>query len=141
MSYMENQMDNLITGGVMQKEIFDGNKIIAEFDGWKFEQIEPDYYSGEHNGLMRWKVSLRELKSLMINGFRFHSKWDKLMPIIEKIETIAPSRVIIDCKEVRIVKPKGRDIKVQKESKLESAYEAVIQFIWQLYTLITQTVG
>lgn len=60
---------------------------------------------------------------------KYHSSFDWLMEVVIKIESIAPSRVIIDCKTVRIVKPKGADIKVHTLVKINSLWQAIIKFI------------
>lgn len=122
-SYMANQMDNEITASLMEKDIFDGNEAIAEFDGWKFETIELDCISGSYKGDLRWKVSLSELKHLMVDGFRFHSKWDKLMPIVEKIHqlAIAPDAInkITD----------NRIFNFSIMAPMQDVWKAVIEFI------------
>ena len=75
----------------MDKEIMEGNKLIAEFMGWKFETIENEFggevfaYFGDE---LQWQGQTPSyLNSLFIseNGFAFHCNWNILMPAVEKI--------------------------------------------------------
>lgn len=113
----------------MTKEIIEGNRIIGVFDGW-FQKELPK------NGDLNWfhekystKITDTQSVPTKPEYFKYHSSWDWLMPVVEKIESIAPSRVVIDCREVRIVKPKGSDVKVHSDSKILSVWQACIQFI------------
>lgn len=53
--------------------------------------------------------------------------WNDLMPVVEKIESIAPTRVKIDCNECTIIGDKR--FKVHTMVKLHSVYKCIIQFI------------
>lgn len=57
-----------------QNEIIEGNRIIAEFMGWVHHEDKAydDY----------------EMSQL-----RYHNSWDKLMPVVEKINTLAIDNV------------------------------------------------
>ena len=57
-----------------EQEIVEGNKLIVEFIGYKF--IE--------DGHQYWRLSDKHL--LLENELKYHSSWDWLMPVIEKIE-------------------------------------------------------
>lgn len=60
----------------------------------------------------------------------YESSWDMLMPVVEKIESLAPTRVKIDCNECTIIG--GRRFKVHTLKKINSVYQCVAQFIkWQ----------
>lgn len=65
----------------MDKEIIEGNKIIAEFDGWVLIPIEenlciPTHYERGHDW---WDLD---------HPFLYNESWDYLMPVVEKIESI-----------------------------------------------------
>lgn len=53
--------------------------------------------------------------------------WDTLMEVVQKIESIAPTRVVIDCNECKIIG--DRRFKVHTMNKKNSVYQCVVQFI------------
>lgn len=55
-----------------QKEINEGNKLIAEFIGFEYNRSLPAHGGGV-------------LMTLTIEDCRYHSSWDWLMPVVEKI--------------------------------------------------------
>lgn len=61
----------------MTNEQKEGNKLIAEFDGWKYV-LDGNLFHKVINVLESQLVPLHELK--------YHLSWDWLMPIISKIE-------------------------------------------------------
>lgn len=80
-----------------------GNKLIAEFNGWSFE-VKPDEFGGElfayHNGNMKWRGEKPGYlnKILVSPGFAFHEDFNKLMEVVEKLDeygvwTIRPTYV------------------------------------------------
>jgi hypothetical protein len=118
-----------------QKDIIEGNKLIAEFMGSKRDpqgDISEDY---EHyNGVGM-------LGGYAIN-FSYHLSWDWLMPVVEKIESLELDRnnyeVWIHTWSVDIVSlRKGHSVRKQKiqvdieegDSKILATYRAVIDFI------------
>lgn len=58
-----------------KKEIVDGNKIIADFDGWK--------HSGKGGNLSNYYN--KENQQSHSDDFEYHSSWDWLMPVCKKI--------------------------------------------------------
>lgn len=81
-----------------QEEIIEGNKLIAEFMGWKlitpemrrnpdtwdnsyYEKEVEDWY--EENGEKIVFMDTRTLCS--VTKTKYHSSWDWLMPVVEKI--------------------------------------------------------
>lgn len=107
-------------------EIINGNKLIANFMGGI------DYLMKQHwKGLMSVEAELYYPEEM-----QFHKRWDWLMPVVEKIETI--------CGESNIVKlhfqnnhicyfRNTHNIEVGKRgeniSKIKAVYTAVINFI------------
>lgn len=69
-----------------EQEIIEGNKLIAEFMGVRFSNIDGFYYYGNlmytipvlHPNV--WRLSASELK--------YHTSWGWLMPVVEKISLI-----------------------------------------------------
>lgn len=96
------------------------NEIIAQFMGFELMVFSPDNikcYNPKHN-------------DGTISPVQFHTSWDWLIPVVEKIEslgydtTMKPNELIIwDKDESPLI-----DCEFG-ETKLESAYKAVISFI------------
>lgn len=121
---------------MIQKEIIEGNKLIAEFMGAIITQcysyIEDiqdglEYYFSKENAP---EDRLRYSSS----GIKYHSSWDWLMSVVEKIESLGYSSEIycIGGFENRLqffsggVSPvKSRCFKL----KIEAVYYTVVEFI------------
>jgi hypothetical protein len=82
-----------------QEEILEGNKLIAEFMGLP---VHEEYFRG-------------------IDACKYHSDWNLLMPIVEKIELF--SCYVIDSKTLSTI------IECHYNSKIKSTYQAVVEFI------------
>jgi len=108
-----------------------GNKLIAEFMGVSpvgsgASDKEPNWYDG-------WELQKAGLPfkcGIMGNGTHelpFHSSWDWLMPVVEKIENESDSIIEIELDNAHI----SGDFKlsVHEHSKIESVYTAVVKFI------------
>ena len=79
------------------KEIKEGNKLIAEFIGWKYFDPKPEnknsiaqdgywlYYNGKKKGL---KIVHPLFSTSAMYGLYFYESWDWLMVVIEYIESI-----------------------------------------------------
>ena len=95
------------------------NKLIAEFMGVVFHDDENQYYNadGLHIG----------------NTLQYHTSWDELMPVVEKIEDEGYSleRNKQEDGDWQCLITKGYDIVHQKFSDCsrEATYEAVVEFI------------
>ena len=69
------------------KTIEEGNKLIAEFMGGKKNNISDIYYLPEFGhyfnsyGQIEWSDCFR------LNELKYHTSWDWLMPVVEKIES------------------------------------------------------
>lgn len=72
-----------------QGEWIAGNKLIAEFDGW---YQKPEVNKGSDINWFHEKYSEKVTKSLSLpmrpQHFKYHSSWDWLMPVVEKIQSI-----------------------------------------------------
>lgn len=64
-----------------QEEILEGNKLIAEFMG--AEKV--DKHPQSKSTVVTFKLGKTTIVSSLGN-FKFHSSWDWLMPIVEKIQ-------------------------------------------------------
>lgn len=113
------------------EEIIQKNKMIAEFMGIKTKK-----YSDTPT-VTRWQYGN---SMLFESDLKYHSSWDWLMPVVEKIksldfqvDTFSDYTRIEKCRnEVRISELGSNPtfIKlVQRESALEAMYLAVIDFI------------
>lgn len=70
----------------MEESTITGNKLIAEFMGW-----EKSTYHNTPNKMYREKGS-SEI-GIHISDFKYHSSWDALMPVVEKIRQMHTDRV------------------------------------------------
>lgn len=88
------------------EEIKEGNKLIAEFMGW-YRDLEVNkgsdinWFHHEHSTKITSTLSL----PVRPTYFKYHSSWDWLMPVVEKIETyrlVYPKHAdfVCDCKIV-----------------------------------------
>lgn len=62
------------------------NEAICEFIGWEFRPDGEDWFKAYHDGDLMWAASGKELKKILLEGFKFHEDWNRLMPVVEKIE-------------------------------------------------------
>ena len=72
------------------KEILEGNKLIAEF----MQYNDIDCHECKHSGVcnhLQCGLSTQE----KIEQFKFHSSWDWLMPVVEKIEYLYATDYIL----------------------------------------------
>lgn len=124
----------------------ENNRIIAEFMGWSIHPKHGDKYlinkSKNRVNLpwyseCNWEASLRE--------FNYHSDWNILMPVVEKIENTkiknySISTDITDCKTYISVYHYGEggkwsilisnyNEKYKDFNKIQRTYQAVIEFI------------
>lgn len=138
----------------MDKEIIEGNKLIAEFMGGK---IMPYGNSKPYpKGLPNWALNEYDFDILKVGGFDYHSSWDWLMPVVEKIEKIfqwEPDKgkyISVDyfsinysrrypdyttitcisiCTKLNGAMSEFHDVKTASLSKIESVWLAVVEFI------------
>ena len=116
-----------------EEEIIEGNKLIAEFMEWEIVATAGDntkiYEAAENHPYVAgdWTdVSLC-----------FHSSWDWLMPVVEKIET-QHTRVIIKREGTSVlcyvtggasVAKHSFDYSVKDSSKIEATFKAAVDYI------------
>ena len=123
-----------------EKEIFNGNKIIAIFMGFSErkpdEQFETIWFS--KGGFSQYGI----------NQLKYHSSWDWLMPVVEKIESIwiGHTQPIVKiagaycqiadnggyfAKNSELYKDNqiGGECPLNKYTKIENTYRVVVLFI------------
>jgi len=67
----------------MSKEIIEGNKLIAIFDGWKEMKWNNPVYVSENPYKKKGVSGERYDKD-----FKYHSSWNELMPVVGKINNL-----------------------------------------------------
>jgi hypothetical protein len=90
-----------------QQQIQKGNKIIAEFDGWRYVKND-DSFSKPPNILFSQELE-------------YHQSWDWLMPVIEQINEKCKHTGYVDTLEIshlRLV-----------STKIDYAYYAALEYI------------
>jgi len=109
-------------------EILEGNKLIAEFMGYEKYTIK-----GKSDGYRIVKINTGITFDSCVGSLEFHSSWDWLMPVVEKIEL---SGYVVNIKgiSVSISRLLADDSIVQYvcgnlSKKIELVYITVIEFI------------
>ncbi len=127
----------------MNKEqgIREGNKLIAVFMGGRSLYPFPEGFIGYVDGLPNGSNYFE------ITAAKYHSSWDWLMPVVEKIESM-DSRGI-DCR-IEILKKdcniyyadsfKQYDFTITGSSKIDAVYNSVITFLTWLNNQKTESV-
>jgi len=106
-------------------EILEGNKLIAEF----MEYMFLDDFNYPENNETGW---YNELGNCVGIELKFHSSWDWLMSVVEKIELIIVDELKIE-EDITINGTScyipAIDKSITKLSKINATYEAVVEFI------------
>ena len=113
----------------------ENNKLIAEFMG--FQKTNVGWYDSEET--MPSLSNTYDSNTFDEHELAFHTSWDWLMPVVEKIEhKIEPEvRVLIYEDEVEIwqkTEPKWTElvnVQANGDGKLSNTYKAVVEFINQ----------
>jgi len=97
----------------------ENNKLIAKFMGLRYvsDPISPTGY-GWTNGKTPVSIDLK-----------YNSSWDWLMPVVEKIEDAATDTYVEISESSTEIWGYPFRINIYKESKIESVYDAVVEFI------------
>jgi len=118
-----------------KEEIFEGNKLIAKFMGWEVD----DYTGREVNYFVEGQLDVYpKVVSdwVAFQHMKFHSSWDWLMSVVEKIESLGIYTDI--CKRVNTkyhnvtiddVNSKKYIADRDSLSKKEAVWNACIEFI------------
>ena len=127
------------------KQFAQNNKIIAEFMGLEITKdkvIVPEMFQVEEHPfyLLKWIDDFRELDNLppnSLNNLHFHSDWNWLMEVVEKIESISFEEdnfinVTIGCGfDCTIQDAHGKLFKLStwEHTKIKTVYNTCLEFI------------
>jgi hypothetical protein len=105
-------------------DYIEGNKLIAEFMGYKYFQSPYDGWGfcKDEKDMSTW---------LRSNNILYHSSWDWLMSVVEKIEqNYTPVEILdLQCTIGRTIYNPDNIQVCSNNSKLDATWQAVIQFI------------
>lgn len=116
-----------------EQEIIEGNKLIAEFMQAKNE-FSDIYYLPEFGHYFNSYGQIELNDCFRTDELKYHSSWDWLMPVVEKIEknfwvTTTTRR---GYSAVSIHQPQRayeKIARVDSENKLEATWKAIVEFI------------
>lgn len=110
----------------MKEEILEGNKLIAEFMGCEFGH---GFWAGAGDYFFPGNTATA-------SELKYHSSWDWLMPVVEKIEKVGCVVQIwksnaAGCKITKIGSrhEKPKSFTIEGNSLIEAVYETVVDFI------------
>lgn len=128
---------------MVQKEIIEDNKLIAEFMGWSSHpKLENCSINRNKNRILPFWVSYN--MEIPNDEFKYHSSWDWLMPVVEKIESLNFKTVLatseLTCYKyymniitgIGIVKEtidNPSKLMCKSNSKIECVWSTVVEFI------------
>lgn len=118
--------------------IIEGNKLIAEFMGW-----EKSPYPNTPDKLYRDDDKNEKQLSIHVSQLLYHSSWDWLMPVVDKIEQVSINHYTGFTVDIRrkhcciYCHQKGRmdgiiyqtEWNKERETKILTVWEACVQFI------------
>ena len=102
----------------MTQEEIEGNTMIAEFMEWRM--ANDGYNDTMFNGTDKY---------CMIDNLKYHSSWDWLMPVVEKIEKIKGVHIFIKGNRCEILNYGFEMDSPSSVYKIESVWLAVVEFI------------
>ena len=110
------------------------NKLIAEFMGFVYK------WQPKHNYFCRPEHSMENNEfSYAIDDLKYHSSWDWLMPVVEKIEKEYEVAIIREeCDITHMGYQSWSFITEKANSKIEAVYNAIIKYIEMLKIGIKQ---
>jgi hypothetical protein len=113
-------------------EILQGNRILAEFMGLKpgYNSYTKKYNWGDGIFFMTDGDTIEEVMDAIAGYAKYHSSWDWLMPVVEKIEALGYD-VEIGSQYVRIDDGLDEGFGIDSwysGSKIESVFTAFVEF-------------
>lgn len=117
----------------MRQETIEGNKMIAEFMGWKFEPTNDphwiNYIPPTNNSFIERNIYMERLLN---RGLGYQKRWETLMPVVEKIEfelgaTIIRRKMFCEI-HYREDDKSFTDIKEEKQP-ISAVWQIVVSFI------------
>lgn len=107
----------------MEKQTAEGNRLIAELMGFRYE----------HNVHLGGSSSrFYKIGGTFDDSFpyaKYHSSWDWLMPVVEKIEAMGYAFNITYTTVSIMLNPYERIVYQVSDTKLEAIYQAILSFI------------
>ena len=134
-----------------EKDILKNNRLIAEFMGWvckprkSYNDNRKVLYTDKGKIFKYNKSAYLFNKDPWTAPLKFHSSWDWLMPVVEKIESLEINKLytVVDIAiyQCSIYHKKLKEVKFFnfKDSKIEAVYQTVVEFI-EWYNKNKQTV-
>ena len=122
-------MIKLYNSNMKKEEIEQGNKIIAEF-----MELRPTEWGGIYSISQNHCTCRESTPEKALNGFasiaKYHSSWDWLMPVVEKIEAMGYIMLISEnrCK-IQDFKENTVYCYQQKSTKILSVFKTCVSFI------------
>jgi hypothetical protein len=112
------------------KYVLKGNKLIAEF----MLNKKGDYFSGVPFGGGGWIIKTDDKEELnnFLKSLKFHSSWDWLMPVVEKIWGIIGNRenlFYFDISDLTMVENKTIFSNSPLIDNITDCYNVVVEFI------------
>lgn len=105
-----------------KEQIFEGNKLIAEFLGGSVDN--KTFFYGKNKN---YNDEI-ELKVYNINNAKFHSDWNWLMLVVEKIE-VSSGNFVICLNTCEINAGKFDCYLIEADSKIEAVWSSAVEFI------------
>lgn len=106
-------------------EKLESNKLIAEFMGYRYETGVS--LGGSWSRFFKNGGTFED----SFPGAKYHTSWDWLMPVVEKIEKESGLAIVISGKIVNIAKGTGA-FTLKGETKIEAVYNGCLEYINRL---------
>ncbi len=120
-----------------QEKIIEGNKLIAEFMGWKFEETKDphwmNYVSPDGNSFLERDTYMERLLN---RGLGYQKRWENLMPVWKKIIDLN----LVETEDMCIREPWGykQDIRnALSDGEIKPVWDATVKLITWYNTLPT----
>ena len=111
------------------EEIIEGNKIIALFMGWKVSK-----HLSSKSFLKKGGFHVINSDGSIMRAsdqLKYHSSWEELIPVVDKIESTMTSDVVIskDQTIITFTRLNYPTISVKEKGRIENTYLAIVNFI------------
>ena len=116
----------------------ENNRLIAEFMGYEFKLVKNPTIDRDGVSHIKDEATVIDGKLYFDNNLRYHSSWDWLMPVVDKIESIDDGafdiNILKNGTQIFEYQADGKVIvdnvgMISFEDKIEHVFEAVIEFI------------
>lgn len=103
-------------------ETTQNNKLIAEFMGWTLDDKDLNSYRKLNNNVFKYSL---------LSNFKYHTDWNWLMEVVEKIEDLGHDFDINKRENHKNVFIRGSQYAkiTSNKTKIEAVHEAIIEFI------------